>query len=441
MASLRLDNGRVLTRQAVDRPDVEAATARRRTTWSARSTASSCARRSARTTRKREKRLAKVAIHFEEDTRRRRSEALRRLRGRLARRASPASDDARQLRDHARLCQAVRSASQVREQARRGRRAEDTRARRTRVPRSAEAQEGRRAARGVADDLAKHLRRLATCLESAVAEGLLKENPVKRMPKSSKPKARKKLRAYFTDAELARLLVGLTVRPVYLTACKLATTTGLRIGEIPPGSPWRTSASPRASSTSVRQFSAGALVDRTKDNEPRVVDLVPAAKELLEDWYRETGNDGLVLENETGGYLDASNTRKVLYRAMEKAGIPRIGERGGPRLPLVPAHVRAGRVEHGTPLEWVQAQLGHSSITLTRDLYGHWSRKAEKVAARDGSRERSQSEDDYDGPRAARLLRASNLAGRRAALPRSSHEIPAKWAMRRARRCTERVLQ
>jgi integrase len=29
----------------------------------------------------------------------------------------------------------------------------------------------------------------------------------------------------------------------------------------------------------------------------------------------------------------------------------------------------------------VQAQLGHSSITLTRDVYGAWSRRAEKLEA------------------------------------------------------------
>ena len=229
--------------------------------------------------------------------------------------------------------------------------------------------------------LAKHLRQLATCLESAVAEGLLKENPVKRMPKSSKPKARKKLPAYFTDAELARLWPELAGRPVYLTACKLATTTGLRIGEI-AGLAWADVSFTEGELHIRQQFTAGALVDRTKDNEPRVVDLVPAARTLLEQWFASTGDDGLVLENETGGYLDASNTRKVLYRALEKAGIPRIGERGGTRDFHSFRHTFARvALEHGTPLEWVQAQLGHSSITLTRDLYGHWSRKAEKVAA------------------------------------------------------------
>lgn len=229
--------------------------------------------------------------------------------------------------------------------------------------------------------LAKHLRQLATCLESAVAEGLLAVNPCKRLPKSQRPHARKKRPAYFTDSELARLWPELASRPVYLMACKLAATTGMRQGEI-AGLAWADVSFTEGELHIRQQFTAGELVDRTKDNEPRVVDLVPAARALLEDWYAETGDDGLVLELETGGYLDASNTRKVLYAAMERAGISRLGERGGTRDFHSFRHTFARvALEHGTPLEWVQAQLGHSSITLTRDLYGHWSRKAEKVAA------------------------------------------------------------
>jgi integrase len=229
--------------------------------------------------------------------------------------------------------------------------------------------------------LAKHLRQLAACLESAVAEGLLTENPCKKLPKAQKPKPRKKRPAYFTDSELVRLWPELTSRSVYLAICKLATTTGLRHGEL-AGLTWDDVELGEGELHIRQQFTGGQLVDVTKDNEPRVVDLVPAARALLEGWFTETGDDGLVFENELGGYVDNSRTRKVLYAAMERAGIPRIGERGGTRDFHSFRHTYARvALEHGAQLEWVQAQLGHSSITLTRDLYGHWSRKAEKVAA------------------------------------------------------------
>jgi integrase len=227
----------------------------------------------------------------------------------------------------------------------------------------------------------KHLRQLSSCLEAAVAEGLLSVNPCKRLPKAQRPKARKKSPAYFTDSELVRLWPELEKRPVYATACKLAATTGLRHGEI-AGLRWEDVDLLTGELRVRRQFTAGELVETTKDADPRVVDLVPAARSLLEDWYAETGDDGYVLELEAGGFLDASNTRKVLYSALERAGIPRIGERGGTRDFHSFRHSFARvALEHGAQLEWVQAQLGHSSITLTRDTYGHWSREAEKREA------------------------------------------------------------
>ena len=68
---------------------------------------------------------------------------------------------------------------------------------------------------------------------------------------------------------------------------------------------------------------------------------------------------------------------------MEKARIPRVSERGGKRTFHSFRHTFARvTLESGAQLEWVQAQLGHSTIMLTRDLYGAWSRKAEKLAAR-----------------------------------------------------------
>jgi integrase len=227
--------------------------------------------------------------------------------------------------------------------------------------------------------LAKHLRQLSTVLESAVAERKLRDNPCRLMPKASKPKARKKRPGYFTDSELKRLWPELASRSVYLTACKLAATTGMRHGEI-AGLRWPDVDLLTGELHLREQFTHGQLVDQTKDGDPRVVDLVPAARQLLEGWYAETGDDGLVVENETGGYLDDSKTRKVLYAAMKRAGIDRVGERGGTRDFHSFRHTFARvALEHGAQIEWVQAQLGHSSITLTRDLYGHWSREAERL--------------------------------------------------------------
>ena len=42
---------------------------------------------------------------------------------------------------------------------------------------------------------------------------------------------------------------------------------------------------------------------------------------------------------------------------------------------------RETALENGAEITWVQKQLGHSSITLTVDVYGQWARTAEKAQA------------------------------------------------------------
>ena len=68
---------------------------------------------------------------------------------------------------------------------------------------------------------------------------------------------------------------------------------------------------------------------------------------------------------------------------MEKAGVSREGERGVLRTFHSLRHSYARQVlETGlVPIDWVQRQLGHSSIVVTIDKYGHWSREAERAQA------------------------------------------------------------
>jgi integrase len=230
--------------------------------------------------------------------------------------------------------------------------------------------------------LAKHLRQLSTCLEAARVEGLLPVNPVRRMHSSSKPKAATKPPSYFTDDELPRLWPELAHREPYLFAAKLAVTTGMRFGEV---------SGLHLSDLHLldgeihlrRQWTAGAEVDTTKSGKPRTVDLVPQAQQVLADWLRVRGPDeGLLFEREVGGNLDNDEGRDLLYAAMKRAGIARVGEQGGKRDWHSLRHTFARVVlENGALVQWVQGQLGHSSAKLTTDLYGRWSRSAQKREA------------------------------------------------------------
>jgi integrase len=229
--------------------------------------------------------------------------------------------------------------------------------------------------------LAKHLRHLGACLQAAKAERLLTENPVRLLAASSRPRAQKKRPSYFTDDELGRLWPELAGRPLISYLCRVAVATGMRFGEL-AGLRW----------DDVNLLDEEVLVSRTyapaigekptKSGEPRTIDLIPQAKRLLEEWYRQTGGEGLVFEREVGGHLDGGQVLAVLYAAMERARVPRLGERGGKRTFHSFRNTFARiALESGAQLTWVQAQLGHSSITLTRDVYGAWSRRAEKLEA------------------------------------------------------------
>jgi integrase len=230
--------------------------------------------------------------------------------------------------------------------------------------------------------LAKHLRQLGACLQAAIAEGYAERNPVRELHKTARPRVARSRPAYYTDAELARLWPELSYRPVFLALCKLAVATGLRFGEL-AALEW-SDVDLLARELHVRQaYTSGIGVEAPKSNEPRTIDLTPQAAALLEAWLFESGGDGLVFEREEGGYIDAAYmTKRVLYPALKRAGIPRVGERGRKRDFHSFRHSFARiSLEHGAEITWVQRQLGHSSVTLTVDVYGSWARSAEKAQA------------------------------------------------------------
>jgi integrase len=230
--------------------------------------------------------------------------------------------------------------------------------------------------------LAKHLRQLGACLQAAVAEGYASENPVRLLHKTARPKVAKSRPAYYTSDELARLWPELKSRPVMLALHKTAVATGLRIGEL-AALRWDDVDLLNRELHVRRTYVDGIGEQTPKSGEARTIDLTPPAAAVLEEWFKLSGDDGLVFEREEGGYLTSGYvTKSVLYPALERAGIPRVGESGRKRDFHSLRHTFARiALEAGGEITWVKEQLGHSSITLTVDLYGHWSRASKKAQA------------------------------------------------------------
>lgn len=230
--------------------------------------------------------------------------------------------------------------------------------------------------------LAKHLRQLGACLQAAISEGYASENPVRLLHKTARPKVAKSRPSYYTDDELARLWLQLAYRPLTLALCKTAVATGLRLGEL-SALRWTDVDLLNRELHVARTFVDGIGEDTPKSNEPRTVDLTPPAANVLEQWFALEGDHGLVFGREDGGHMTSSYvTKQVLYPALERADIPRVGERGRSRDFHSFRHTFARlALEGGGEIVWVQRQLGHSSIMLTVDTYGHWARSAEKSQA------------------------------------------------------------
>lgn len=107
----------------------------------------------------------------------------------------------------------------------------------------------------------------------------------------------------------------------------------------------------------------------------------------LAAWWKDCGSpeDALVFPGGTrdGHVCGASLPRHVLYPAMKRAGIERVGPTGEKRNFHSLRHTFAKvALESGAEIFWLSRQLGHASYKITTDVYGHWEASARKAEAR-----------------------------------------------------------
>jgi integrase len=232
---------------------------------------------------------------------------------------------------------------------------------------------------------AKHLRVLGACFESAIAAGYAVRNPVRMLPKGEKPRATKKESAYFTRDELPRVFSKVehgVHRVLFLVALK----TGMRIGEL-SALTWG-DVDLLNGVLRVRRTYTDGFLDEPKTHERRDVDLTTEVVDLLGEWWGELGEPGddtLVFPGATkSGYLNPKVVLAELYDAMADAEVtvPRVGPTGEERTFHSFRHTFAKTaLENSRSITWLQRQLGHKSITVTIDRYGHWERAARKLEA------------------------------------------------------------
>ena len=138
----------------------------------------------------------------------------------------------------------------------------------------------------------------------------------------------------------------------------------------------------------VRRSFTGGVVGTPKNRERRDVDLISDVVGLLalrrSEYPKLDAGESLVFRAEDRcGFLSPTIVlRRHLYQAMVEAGIPRVGPTQENRTFHSLRHRFAKRaLERGARITWLSRHLGHSSLKVTTDIYGHWERAERKLQA------------------------------------------------------------
>lgn len=235
----------------------------------------------------------------------------------------------------------------------------------------------------------KHFRQLSACLGEAVAEGYADTNPVTayRRRELRGVRAPKQGSAPFTDGELVRLWAALaTAKSVYRCVCQFAVETGLRQGEL-IALDWP-DVNLLENELQVRHtWNPRDGLTAPKDKEERTVEITAPAMRVLAAWMADPSSGshsaGPVFPAPRGVRLNPGYLRRILDAAMRSAGIPKIDPQTGLRRNFHSFRRTYTRrmLECGINPQWVEKQLGHSSLELTIGVYGTWSREAVKREA------------------------------------------------------------
>ncbi len=219
------------------------------------------------------------------------------------------------------------------------------------------------------------IRCLSSLLSHAVEDGLVPANVALKPGKFLPKVPRRHHITPLTRVEVSRLL-GTTksALPRYFPLLLCAVRTGLRMGEL-LALQWSDIDWHGRFIDVQRNYTRWKLTT-PKSGESRRVDMSQELKQTLQDLYLERQVDApvrgwqdiprWVFCNEKGGHLHPNNLRdRVFYGLLRRAEIRKI------RFHDLRHTFASLLIQHGESLAYVKEQMGHSSIQVTVDLYGH----------------------------------------------------------------------
>ena len=226
---------------------------------------------------------------------------------------------------------------------------------------------------------------LRSAFDGAVVDGLLASSPGVRV---RRPKATHDEAVSLTPEEVARLLLcAADLR--YARVLRLIVGTGLRRGEA-LALRWtdiRLDRGEAAVKGSLTRRGSGLMVSDAKTlRSRRVVSLSPAMVRLLTEQRAEQAaerlragniweNSGFVFATEFGCPVDPRNLLRTTTMAAKRSGLPQIG------VHTLRHTYATTALLNRVPMHVVSRNLGHSSIVITADIYGHLTDEAARSAA------------------------------------------------------------
>ncbi len=220
-------------------------------------------------------------------------------------------------------------------------------------------------------------------LNVAVDDGAITGNPTRMLGKMGRKQAVAEAVDPLTKEELSILLETLRDHwPKYYPFALILARTGMRLGEA-VALEWDDIDFRQRFIKVQRKFHKGQI-GTPKNNKSRRVDMSRQLTETLQTLKQERKKEALkkgwgsfpkwVFTNENGNMIDGDKWRKLLGKALEKAGL---------------RHIRVHDMRHtyaslliqaGESLAYIRDQLGHCSIKVTVDIYGHLVPGANKEA-------------------------------------------------------------
>lgn len=217
---------------------------------------------------------------------------------------------------------------------------------------------------------------LHSAMAAAVANRLIKANPC---TGTKLPRGEHREMRFLSHVEADRLLIALPehYRPLVLTALgtglRWAELAGLRVRRVDLFAKRL-----RVEETLNEIAGSGELVwgpPKTKASR-RTVPINTSVRDALVPLIAGRDRDDLVFTTALGHELRVRNFRRVWLAALDRAGLEPPRPKGVRRSEGVRFHDcrhshAAWLISAGRPLTAVQRRLGHTSITVTSDRYGH----------------------------------------------------------------------